>query len=774
MLAPLPIDTLIPEILAALDRHRAVVVVADPGAGKTTRVPPSLIEGGPVLLLQPRRAAARAIAGRIAAERGWTIGREVGWHVRFEQRFSAETRLLVATEGILTARLQRDPLLSGFRTVVLDEFHERSIHADLGIALAKQTWRARDDFHLAVMSATIDAQRVAAFLDGCPIVRASGRTFPLEVSYAPSTTAADAAVELCHASSGNVLCFLPGAFEIQRTIDDIRPRVADVEVIPLHGSLDASEQDRALSASRSGDRRIIVATNLAETSVTVPGVSAVVDAGLQKVARYDAARAIDSLVTERITQDSADQRAGRAGRLGPGVVRRLWDSRDRLRPHREPDVHRVDLSSTVLEIIGWGGDPHSFEWFEAPREDAIERAMALLERLDAVRAGKLTDIGRVMQSIALHPRLARIVIAGRGARAVSQACAILSERLFLPARAAATSSDLLSAIDGWSFLPGHIHRVARDIDSTTRQALSAAPAHISEDEFRRAVLAGYPDRIAWRREATSPRVRLSSGGGAVIAPESGVRTGEFLVAVDIQASTREHDPEGRIRIASLVDREWLVPNSSDVQHRLDDSGTVRAVRIDRYDALVLSERPAAVDATAAAQLLTEAWRSRPPTDDDARLLSRLKFAQLPVTVDELLADAVRGARSLSEVRLDRAIPPNLMRLLERDAPGSLVLPSGRPVRLEYQTDGTVSASAKLQELFGLGETPRIGQRREPLLLSLLAPNGRPVQVTRDLKSFWDRTYREVRKELRARYPRHPWPDDPWSAAPTARPSPRRK
>ncbi|HEX7792845.1 MAG TPA: DEAD/DEAH box helicase, partial [Vicinamibacterales bacterium] len=287
MLAPLPIDAYVPEIIAALARSRAVVVVADPGAGKTTRVPPALVVDGAVLLLQPRRAAARAIANRIASERQWTLGREVGWHVRLEQRFSAETRLLVATEGILTARLQQDPLLSSFRTIVLDEFHERSIHADLGIALARQAWRARDDLRLVVMSATMDADRVAAFLDSCPIVRAPGRLFPIDISYAPSTTVAEAAVDLLDSTAGDVLCFLPGAFEIQRTIEEIRPRVTPmVEILPLHGSLDASDQDRALSGSRSGVRRIVVATNIAETSVTVPGVSAVVDAGLQKIARY--------------------------------------------------------------------------------------------------------------------------------------------------------------------------------------------------------------------------------------------------------------------------------------------------------------------------------------------------------------------------------------------------------------------------------------------------------------------------------------------------------
>jgi ATP-dependent helicase HrpB len=590
-------------------------------------------------------------------------------------------------------------------------------------------------------------------------------------------SAADAALDLLRTASGDVLCFLPGAFEIQKTIEQIRPHVsAGVEILPLHGTLDASEQDRALSGGRPPDtRRVVVATNIAETSVTVPGVSAVVDTGLQKVARYDAARAIDSLTTERITQDAADQRAGRAGRTGPGLVRRLWHAHDRLRPHREPDVHRIDLSSAVLDIFGWGGNPSSFEWFESPRDDAIESAVRLLERLEAVRDAKLTPIGRAMQSIALHPRLARMLIAGAGARVVAQACAIVSERLFLPPRSAATSSDLLSAIDGWDNLPPHIHRVAREIEDTGRRVIPQSKStRLSDDEIRRAILAGYPDRVGWRREPSSSCVKLSSGAGAVIAPESGVRGGEFLVAIDIQASTRQNDPESRIRMASLIDREWLLPTSSERVHRLDGSGTVRATEIDRYDELMLSEKPAAIDKDIAARLLADAWRSRDPSPEDARLMRRLKFAHVSFDIDEMIADAARAARSLADVRLDRALRSDVARALDRDAPETLPLPSGRTTRLDYNDDGTVGASAKLQELFGLGETPRVGSRREPVVLSLLAPNGRPVQVTRDLKSFWDRTYPEVRKELRGRYPRHPWPEDPWNAPPTARATPRRK
>jgi len=624
------------------------------------------------------------------------------------------------------------------------------------------------------MSATIDADRVSSFLDDCPVVRVEGRLYPMEISYLPAISVSDAALDLLRATAGDVLCFLPGAFEIQTTIAELRARLpVEVEVLPLHGMLEASEQDRALGEGAAGVRRIVVATNIAETSVTVPRVSAVVDTGLQKVARYDAARAIDSLDLERITADAADQRAGRSGRVGPGVVRRLWDSRDRLRPHREPDVHRIDLSSTVLDILGWGGDPRSFEWFEAPRADAIESAIGLLERLEAVKNGTLTATGRAMQSIALHPRLARMLIAGSGSPVVARACAIVSERLYLPPRTAATTSDLLSAIDRWDTLPPHVHRAAREIEAMARPAIGRPKAaQISETDVRRAVLSAYPDRVGWRREPSSPRVKLSSGTGAVIAPESGVRSGEYLVAVDLKASTRPNDPESRIRIASLVERDWLIPTSHEIVHRLDSSGTVRATEIEKYDQLALTEIPVAVDDDVAARLLADAVRSRDLSVDDQRLLRRLKFARVGVDLGEMIAAAARGQRSLAEVRLSRSLRAETARALDRDAPDLLTLPSGRTVRLEYYEDGTVGAAAKLQELFGLGETPRIGPDREPVLLSLLAPNGRPVQVTRDLKSFWNRTYPEVRKELRGRYPKHPWPEDPWRAQPTARTKPR--
>ena len=462
---------------------------------------------------------------------------------------------------------------------------------------------------------------------------------------------------------------------------------------------------------------------------------------------------------------------GRAGRERPGAAIRLWDRLDRLRSHREPDIQRIDLSPVALDVIAWGGDPRAFEWFEAPPGPALDRALSLLERLGAIEGGRLTPLGRQIHRFPLSPRLARMLVAAGGARPMARACALLSERHFLAPRRASTSSDLLSALDDWSSAPPHVAGVAREFERMAASVVggSPPPAAMSDEAFRRAVLAGYPDRVAARREPGSPRVRLASGAGAVVANESGVRDGTFLVAVDVQASTRLNEPDARVRIASRVEPEWLDANASAVEHRFDESrGVVTATRIDRYDALVLGERPAPLDREQVAALLAEAWLRRGPTEADEQLLRRLRFAGLDAGSDALVRAAAADARALKDVQIGRALSPADQHALDREAPEALTVPSGRPVRLDYAADGSVGASVKLQEIFGLAETPRIGRRREPVVFSLLAPNGRPVQVTRDLRSFWERTYPEVRKELRGRYPRHPWPEDPWSATPTAK------
>ena len=764
----LPIDPYIPSIVGQVRAHRALVVTAAPGAGKTTRVPPALAVDGAVLVLQPRRIAARSIAQRIASDQGWTPGREVGWQVRFEKRFTAATRVLLATEGILTARAQADPLLSEFTTIVLDEFHERSLHADLGIALAKQAWLARTDLRLVVMSATLDTGPVAAYLGGCPVVDVPGAGHGVTVSYSPAITLVDAVQSMLRQTAGQVLCFLPGAAEIRRAAGDLQLQIRGAEIVQLHGSLSPAEQDAAIAGVAG--RRVILATNIAETSLTVPGVAAVVDSGLQKVARYDPDRAIDSLVVERITQDAADQRAGRAGRLGPGLALRLWAAGDRLRPHREPDVRRVDVTGAVLEILAWGADPATFDWFERPPDEALASALALLERLGAARGPRVTPLGQRMAALPLHPRLARVMLESRGAWDAAVACALLSERQLQPRAAGAatsvtTTSDLLTLTDREPGLPPHVRRVAESVHRLVGQAAIALP----EPDLRRALLAGYPDRVAKRRAEGSDRFLLATGHGAVLARESGVREAEYVIALDVMAGRRGAASEATIRLAVAIERMWLEPTRSEVIHELHaGSGRVRAVERRFYDALILDERPADTDPVQVAAILADAYLAQGRSVPDERLMRRLAFAGMGRSWDSLIRAAAAGCGALDEIDPAAQLSWADRRELDRLAPDTLTVPSGRAVTLDYQADGSIVAGVKLQELFGLAETPRVGPASAPVLFELRAPNGRAVQLTRDLRSFWERTYPEVRRELRARYPRHPWPEDPWTAVPTAR------
>ena len=771
----LPVDSYLPQIAGALERHRAAVLVAAPGAGKTTRVPPALVDRGRVLLLQPRRVAARAMARRIADERAWTIGREIGWHIRFERQFTADTRLLVVTEGILTAYLQQDPLLSDVATIVIDEFHERSVHADLGLALAKQAWLARSDLRIVVMSATLDPGPVSAFLGGCPIVNVPGTLHPLEIEYGPGESIATALSGVLPRTSGNVLCFLPGAREINSAIGESGEvaRRHDAELVPLYGSLDAAAQDRALAPS-SPRRRIIVATNIAETSLTVAGVSAVIDSGLQKVASYDLDRGVDALTTERVTLDSADQRAGRAARLGPGIARRLWDPRDRLRQHREPEIRRVDLSALLLAVLSWGAEPESFEWFDRPSDERIRSAMSLLARLGAIDGGRVTATARLMQRLPLPPRLARVLIAAHGSFEGCAASAWLSEPApaFLKAsadRLVSTASDLLPIIDRWQQTPPHLRHAAQNLEQTARKLLGDRHRpRIDETALRRALLAGYPDRVAKRRGAD--RVTLATGHGAVVGRESGVHDAEWLIALEVTSGRTSAMTEAVIRAASRIEVEWLDPTRSELAHELDpETGTVKAREVDWYESIVLRERPIAPSADRRVELLAAAWLAREPDAQSLRLLRRMAFARIDAAVNDLATASAQSARKLSDLVLtEDLLPWDARQRLDRQAPAMLTVPSGRSMPIDYEENGALSVSVKLQELFGLAETPRIGPSQTPITFHLLAPNGRPVQTTQDLRSFWERTYPEVRKELRGRYPRHPWPEDPWTAPATHR------
>jgi ATP-dependent helicase HrpB len=712
---PLPIDAHVDEIVAHVRAKRSAVIVAPPGSGKTTRIPPALATIGRTILLQPRRVAARALARRIASERGWMIGGEIGWQIRFERKFSERTRLLVATEGILTARLQSDPLLSDFDVVILDEFHERSIHADVALALVKQAMDSRDDLAVVVMSATIAADDVSHFLGGARVFDVGARLFSVDIQYRPGVTMAAAVRDRLRDAEGDILCFLPGMREIERARGELVS--VDALVLPLHGSLDVDAQERALAPAEQ--RKVILATNIAETSLTVERVTDVIDSGVHKVLRFDPDTAVDHLNVERIAGDSADQRAGRAGRTRPGHAIRLWDARDILRAHREPEVRRVDLAPPLLDILAWGGDPRTFAWFEQPPDERIEAGLALLAALGAAE-----DHDR-LRAFPLHPRLARIVLDARGD---DDAIAIAVQ------------------------LSGGAPSETRELSVIARRILGANYRRKVDDAtLRRALLAGYPDRVAQRREPKSPRLLLSSGTGATLAREIDDGNGEFLVILEITGDL--------VRNARIVEREWLVPTRRETLHQIDGN-RVRAVERSWYGAILLHEQNVAPQQAEAERILAD------HATPEELLVRRVAFAQLDVDWPASIALAVSGKRSLDEVSIELPFP--LRRRLDELAPLTIALPSGRTARLEYRDDGSVVASAKLQELFGLAESPRLGPRRTPVTFALLSPGGRPVQITQDLRGFWNGAYQEVRKELRGRYPKHPWPEDPWTAPATHR------
>jgi ATP-dependent RNA helicase HrpB len=763
----LPIDAALPDLLERVRRHRAAIVVAPPGAGKTTRVPPALAVDGPVVVLQPRRLAARSLAARIAAERGWRAGDEVGWHVRLERRAGASTKVLVVTEGILTAYVQSDPLLSGFRTVVLDEFHERSIHADLALALSRQAWRARPDLRLVVMSATLDAEPVSAFLDGAPVVRVDARPYAVEIEHAPHATPVEAVERAWRESTGHVLVFVPGAAEIRRLTSELarRPALAGARTLPLHGSLSAEEQDAALAPV--SERKIVVATNVAETSLTIEGVTSVVDTGLHRVPRFDARVGLDRLETERISRDAAEQRAGRAGRTAPGRAIRLWDPRDILRPHREPEIARVDLAAPVLEVLAWGGSPRTFEWFEPPPVERLDAALDLLRLLGAVDGERLTPLGATLRRLPVPPRLARVLVAAGGSPLAAACCAVLLERFVPRGPLPAGPSDLLARADRIAEAPPRVRDAAAEIERAARREGLPLPDPTTESVLR-ALLSGFPDRLARRRGERSPRLVLAGGTGAVLDRESVVLEGELLLAIDLEAGARGPSSEARVRIASRVERAWLPDPDRRVEHRFDaSSGAVRAFEIATVADLTLDERAVPADPERAAPILVEELLARSTSSDDA-LRARLRFAGIELDERALAEAAVAGRTTLPDGGLLSRLPSHRRHDLDRAAPVDLPLPSGRRARLEYRADGSVVAAVKLQELFGLAETPRLGGGTRPVIFELLAPSGRPVQTTSDLRSFWERTYPEVRRELRARYPKHPWPEDPWTATPTHR------
>ena len=843
---PLPIDGVLPGLVESLRGVPCAVLRAPTGAGKTTRVPQALLDSGladdgKVIVLEPRRLAARAAARRMSAERGTAPGDEVGWNVRFDRRSGPRTRILVVTEGVFLRMLQDDPFLDGVGAVVFDEFHERNLASDLALAMTRRTQLGpRADLRVVVMSATADAGPVSTYLGGCPVVESEGFLHPVDVRWlgSPDTrpvheSAADGVRRALAATEGDVLVFLPGVGEIRRTGEELADVVRrhDAVIVELFGDLPPERQDAALR--RGPTRRVVLATNVAETSVTVEGVTAVVDSGLARVLRHDPASDLERLDLVQISRASAEQRRGRAGRTAPGVCFRLWTEREHrgLAEHLDPEVRRVDVAGAVLELLAWGeSDVRAFPWFEAPDAARLARAELLLERLGATRDGVLTEVGRAMALCPVHPRLARLLVEGHRlghpARA-ALAAAVLSERdpvlaSSRPREARQVSeSDVLDRVDALEAFErtgrrdsavGELHgggaefvlrsrdQLARLIDGALGRAPAARGAADADKAVLRATFAAYPDRLARRREPGSPRAVLVGGGGVRVARERSVQEPELFVCVALD-SVAGVSGDALCRLASGVRREWLPEERLRTDDELafdPDTERVTAVRRTRWDDLVLEgrsmaaptdHRTAEILAEAAAQRLDRALALEEPAV--ASFLARVRSLRgwmpdlgLPGFDDDelraLLPDLCTGRRSIDELRraplldhLRGRLTATQLHALDRDAPERLMVPSGSRIALRYEPGRPPVLAARIQELFGLRETPRVAAGRVPVLLHLLAPSGRPQQVTDDLRSFWDNVYPQVRKELRRRYPRHAWPEDPWTAAPERRPRPRR-
>jgi ATP-dependent helicase HrpB len=848
----LPIDAVLPDLVAALRRQPCAVVRAPTGAGKTTRVPPAILDAdlaGPkqIVILEPRRLATRAAARRMASERGGPVGGEVGYHVRFDRQCGPQTRILVVTPGILVRMLHSEPFLESAGTVVFDEFHERALESDLALGMVRLIQQTvRPELRIVVMSATLEVEAVSTYLGGCPVIGSEGRQYPVEITYEPRPErqpwpdAVALAIErLLDRTAGDILAFLPGLEEIRRTARRLEPlaQQRNLAVLPLYGDLPAEQQDAALLPLER--RKVVLATNVAETSVTVEGITGVVDTGLARTLAFHPALGLDRLKLTPISRASADQRAGRAGRTQPGCCVRLWSATAQLarRPQTEPEIRRVDLAPALLQLLYLGeADIAKFPWLDPPPAATVARGLALLRGLGALDSAGLTELGRSLARLPVHPRIGRLLLEGQRwgqVWPVALAAALLSERdpFMRETRGAGTArsavrevtrSDVLDRVEALEayeragrydgFLGPLSRGAARFVLRASGQLArlveqAAGPAeghgrpgglpHISADEaLLRSLLVAFPDRLARRRQAGSRRGVMVSGRGVVLAPSSGVTEPELFLCIDVDAATTE----SLVRQASAVERDWLPAGS--LQESIEvvfDSASERVVARRRtcFADLVLDETPgqlpqdervAALLAAAASERLDTVL----PADDSPAgvFLQRVRCLrgwmpelQLPAfdetDLREVLSWVCAGCRSLTEVRnadwlaaLQSKLTAVQRQAVEREAPERVLVPSGSRIALHYEMGRPPVLAVRIQELFGLQQTPRIAGGRVAVLLHLLAPNHRPQQVTEDLASFWANTYPQLRKALRARYPKHAWPEDPLAAVPERRP--RRK
>ena len=815
--ADLPVRDALPALKAALAGRTAAVLVAPPGAGKTTLVPLALkdeawVEGRKLIMLEPRRLAARAAASRTASMIGEKVGDTVGYRVRLQSKVSARTRIEVVTEGVFTRMILDDPGLDGVAAVLFDEFHERSLDADLGLALARDAQGVlRDDLRLLVMSATLDGARVSALLDDAPVVESQGRMFPVETRYLgrdPRERIEDgvtrAVLRALNDETGSVLAFLPGQGEIKRTAERLAERIRDPKVIlaPLYGALDPAEQDRAIEPAPEGLRKVVLATSIAETSLTIEGVRVVIDCGLARVPRFDPASGLTRLETVRVSRAAADQRRGRAGRLESGVCYRLWEEPETrsLPPFARPEILEADLSRLALDLARWGArDTAAMSFLDPPPKAAFAEARGLLQRLQALDAeGGLTAHGRALSELPLPPRLAHMVVeaaAGGAAKTGARIAAVLTERGL-----GGNDTDLRTRLE----------RLERDRSPKARDSLAladrwaqAAGRHAGTVRAHGTgagllLAEAYPERIA-RARGKPGEYRLASGRGVFVEPTDALAREPWLAVGELGGG----EARDRVLLAAPLDEAELVEAFADrieTENRIepDARGKLKAVRLSRLGAIVIDEKPldsvtpqmmaaALLDRVRREGLAVLAWGDR-----SASLRARIGFLRgfdeawpdvsdeaLLARLDDWLAPRLEGRSSLAQVgdaelaeALADLIPWDMRRRLDAEAPERFEAPTGSRIRIDYAAEGGPRIDVRVQELFGLASHPSVVGGRAPLTLALLSPAHRPVQLTKDLPGFWKGSWAAVRSEMRGRYPRHVWPEDPANATPTTRAKPR--
>lgn len=817
---PLPIDSVLDDVRAALSARSGAVLVAPPGAGKTTRVPLALmdegwLQGRKILVLEPRRVAARAAAQRMASTLSEDVGGRIGLRTRMLTKSSAKTRVEVVTEGIFTRMILDDPELSGIGAVLFDEFHERSLDADLGLALALDCQRGlREDLRILPMSATLDGARVAKVMGDAPVIASEGRAFPVDTRYLGRDAAAriedqmaDAVMRALREERGSILAFLPGQGEIRRVEERLKERISDKSVVlaPLYGAMDVAAQDLALEPAPAGVRKVVLATSIAETSITIEGVRVVIDSGLARVPRFEPDVGVTRLETVRVSRAAADQRRGRAGRTEPGICYRLWDEpqTQSLPAFAEPEIRSADLAPLLLDCAEWGtADPGTLAWIDPPSAAAIDAAREELSELQALDAeGRITATGKRLRSLPLPPRLARMVIAaaerGHGEEAAEIAAVIVERGL------GGNDVDLVHRLDG---LRRDRSRRASDMRrlaggwARTASAGRAAGAPQEDMSIARLLALAFPERLAKARGAPG-QFLLANGRGAALDATHPLARAPFLVAAELSGSAAST----RILLAAAAEEADILAAAGERVRMKDEidfdqaAAALRARRVRRLDAIVLSSEPRAVTANdETARLLAEGIAKLgiarlPWSKAQIQLRDRVGFlraagedewpdlgdAALAGSVEEWLAPFLAGKTKLSDMgaddlgaALDALLPWNLKRRLDEEAPTHFEAPTGNRHAIDYETTGAPALHIRVQELFGLTQHPSIANGKLPLTLHLLSPAHRPIQITRDLPGFWKGSWAAVKAEMKGRYPRHPWPDDPAVAAPTARAKPR--